>query len=1050
MKHPLPSAGRLSSEEGRLSPCAVNPASAQSPAPASRGRTRVFPLLAAALALGAPAGLSAQALVVDTADLAEVAAFHRAIFPTSTGVPIEWSGDLDTADPGETSAAFKDAVLRRINFYRALAGVPADITFDETNNDRMQQVAYFMLDSGDTDPAAWADSGATLAQQGWGPGNSLLLGSFGVEAIDRYIRVFTSSSGRFFNRHNLLEPKNQVMGTGDIPDNGGANATWTRDIDKNLAMPETRTDYIAWPPAGHVPYTHVSHRWSFALPVANFSGTTVSMTRDGAPITTSIESSVIDATSYDAIGWTYDGIAPGSFTVHPRPSDPVEYEVTLNNVLIDGTPHSFVYTVTVFDPHSPAHAATEIAVSGPAEPWTGEATEYTIDRPAYYALSQYRVLSATADSFLLHADDGLDGVIDNTADGVDLVVETPHPTAGGTSAFHLTLDGGPDQNFVLDTLFHARAGAELSFQNLYGIAASGHRAWVEVSLDGGTSWFPVDTQSGSSLGGTYALRSVPLADLEGRTFQLRFRYGVGPTGGTFDQSDPEFGWYIDAIALTGIDVVETTHLSDIESEEAFTLVAEDTDPIIVQARGFVGSAAFADEWGAVAILSPQSSVLSVITTDPEGVELAEGDELVLTAAATGTPTPAFQWFKDGEPVAGATAATLVIEEVVPADAGDYRLRASNGAGEVFSAIATVVVHPAPVVTPGSAPSGAKRGETVELSVTATNATSFQWRKDGVAIAGATTSELSILFTGPAQAGVYSVVATGPGGTVETEVATLAYLPFGRPVNISTRAVVGEGSDILIAGFVLTGPGDTRVLVRGVGPGLSNFLDPDLLLENPRLDLQRRNQDGTWETLEINTHWAESSLAEDLAVNPFVPADPDDAAIMLDLPAGVYTARLRGDAAGDTGIALVEVYMVDIFDGELEGPEPVNFSARGLVGQGALTMIGGFVVDGDAPRTLLVRGLGQGLRPLFPEAQHDLLLEGPRLRLFDAAATLIEENTDWGDHPRADEIEASDFTPADPDDAAILVTLEPGPYTVHLNALDKTGIGIIEIFVIGEE
>jgi hypothetical protein len=122
-------------------------------------------------------------------------------------------------------------------------------------------------------------------------------------------------------------------------------------------------------------------------------------------------------------------------------------------------------------------------------------------------------------------------------------------------------------------------------------------------------------------------------------------------------------------------------------------------------------------------------------------------------------------------------------------------------------------------------------------------------------------------------------------------------------NISTRAFVANGSDVVIAGFSLgNNTGDDRIVVRGLGPSLSGFgLAP--LLADPTLEL--RNSNGT--LLTSDNDWQDNAAqeAEIIAAN-LAPNDPKEAAIAVTLPAGVYTAILAGLNNG-TGIGIVEVY-----------------------------------------------------------------------------------------------------------------------------------------------
>ncbi|PTY05791.1 hypothetical protein DB347_15665 [Opitutaceae bacterium EW11] len=126
-------------------------------------------------------------------------------------------------------------------------------------------------------------------------------------------------------------------------------------------------------------------------------------------------------------------------------------------------------------------------------------------------------------------------------------------------------------------------------------------------------------------------------------------------------------------------------------------------------------------------------------------------------------------------------------------------------------------------------------------------------------------------------------------------------------NLSARASVGTGDDVLIAGFITAGGGAMRILVRAIGPGLKPF-GVGGVLDDPQLEIYRGS-----ERIAVNDNWssdpagAASVLDATASVGAFaLPAGSADSALVLSLPAGAYTAQVRG-RDGTTGVALVEVY-----------------------------------------------------------------------------------------------------------------------------------------------
>ena len=145
--------------------------------------------------------------------------------------------------------------------------------------------------------------------------------------------------------------------------------------------------------------------------------------------------------------------------------------------------------------------------------------------------------------------------------------------------------------------------------------------------------------------------------------------------------------------------------------------------------------------------------------------------------------------------------------------------------------------------------------------------------------------------------------TPPAGIALVEVYDLNTPAASKLGNISTRAQVGTGNNVVIAGFILGNKaGDDRIVVRGIGPSLSAFGVPNPL-QDPMLEL--RDKDGN--LLRSNNDWQDDSAqAAQINAAGLAPSNPKESAIAATLPPGAYTAILAGSNNG-TGIGLVEVY-----------------------------------------------------------------------------------------------------------------------------------------------
>lgn len=289
----------------------------------------------------------AAALGVDINSRESVREFYNT-YCTPADPAIGWAGSIAGCDEGSTSQAYREAVLQRINWFRCMAGL-ADVSLDQAYNEEAQQAALLVSRNGTVNhhpPATWhclteATSNAV--------GVSLLYwNSSGSAAISGWIRdVGDPALG---HRRWILYPQTKKTGTGNVPNSSPySQAAAMRGWDDNQGgpRPATRRDFVSWPPAGYVPYQVVYGYWSFGYADAGFSGATVTMTKNGSPISVALETPS-PTPGEDTLVWRPEN-HPDSYS-WPNPGDDDVYTVEINNVVIGGSPRSFEYTVTIFDP----------------------------------------------------------------------------------------------------------------------------------------------------------------------------------------------------------------------------------------------------------------------------------------------------------------------------------------------------------------------------------------------------------------------------------------------------------------------------------------------------------------------------------------------------------------------------------------------------------------------------------------------------------------------------------------------------------------------------
>ena len=290
-------------------------------------------------------------LAVDTQDRQESQEFYDSYFLPSTDVKPQWTGNYAACDAGTTSDAFRAAVRMRINYVRAMAGVPADMVLSEEFNRKAQQAALMMSVNGELDhtpPEDWTcytADGATAAGH-----SNLFLGPSGAEAILGYVEDPGENNYFVGHRRWILCPQLQAFGTGDVPGAGdgryqAANARWVIDPEHIWDQrPPTRDGFVAWPPPGYVPGPLVFPRWSFSYADADFADAEVHMRNGEADIAVTVEPPV-DGYCENTLVWE-PGVDWRSLDITRDRT----FTVDIRNVLLDGQRRSYTYTVTIFAP----------------------------------------------------------------------------------------------------------------------------------------------------------------------------------------------------------------------------------------------------------------------------------------------------------------------------------------------------------------------------------------------------------------------------------------------------------------------------------------------------------------------------------------------------------------------------------------------------------------------------------------------------------------------------------------------------------------------------
>jgi hypothetical protein len=275
----------------------------------------------------------------------------------------------------------------------------------------------------------------------------------------------------------------------------------------------------------------------------------------------------------------------------------------------------------------------------------------------------------------------------------------------------------------------------------------------------------------------------------------------------------------------------------------------------------------------------------------------------------------------------------------------------------------------------------------------------------------------------------------PTPTVTPVSPTPTPIPPAQANNLSTRMRVGTGDNVGIGGFIITGTAPKHVLLRAIGPSLTQSGVPNALAD-PVLEL---HGPGAFATI-TNDNWRDDPLQEAAIIATGIPPTNNlESAIDTTLNPGAYTAVVRG-TNNTSGVALVEIYDLS----PAVAAKLANISTRALVGTGDNIVIAGFTLGGNnGGDRIVVRGLGPSLAGMGVTN----VLADPTLELRDGNGALLVLNNNWQDDPTGnEELIASGLAPTNPLESGVAVMLPPGAYTALVAGVNNgAGIGLVEVY-----
>ncbi len=347
----------------------------------------------------------------------------------------------------------------------------------------------------------------------------------------------------------------------------------------------------------------------------------------------------------------------------------------------------------------------------------------------------------------------------NTAPAITTQPNSQSVTVGGSVTFTAAASGTPAPTYQWRKDGNPIGGATNASLTLNNVQAGDAGTYTVVATNSVSS----ATSNGATLT-VSAAATAPSITTQPNSQSTTPGGSVTFTAAASGNPTPTYQWRKDGNPIGGATNASLT-LNNVQAGDAGTYTVVATN-----------SAGSATSNGASLTVSAATTAPS-ITTQPNSQSATPGGSVTFTAAASGNPAPTYQWRKDGNPIGGATNATLTLNNVQAGDAGTYTVVATNSVGSATSNGATLTVSAAtaaPSFTTQPSSQSTTPGSSVTFTAAANGnpAPTYQWRKDGNAIGGATNSSLTLNNVQTGDAGTYTVVATNSVGSATSNGATL--------------------------------------------------------------------------------------------------------------------------------------------------------------------------------------------------------------------------------------------------------------------------------------
>ncbi len=513
---------------------------------------------------------------VDTQSRNDVISFWHCVYMESE----------DYQSSATSSQSFKDDVQRRINYYRAMAGLNADIDLTSTSTvvingstpagaqpsasttkQAAAQAAADMISDNSSEfiqgggvatgahdphnpPTSWISDSSTARNGAYY--SNLAVGVYGPGAIDAYIledaqAAAGSENDEVGHRRLILRSSLQEVATGDTTAGSNIFSANALYVIGNLSS-STPAQFVAWPNAGYIPEAITPERWSLSYPNADFSTATVTVTdANSANVPITIQSTSANYGD-NTIIWEFTSSIPSA------ESTDQSYHVTVSNIDIGGTTTSHSYQVTIINPDRLLESTD---LSGSTSP-PDSGANYFFDAVEHAEDYHFKVSSLSSPSTWVEKADSASTILNETTLTDSQLRTADHSTSSSLSLrLAFTSNTETFSAVELKHLFIPRTGSQVNINTLRGVMLS-TTTWALQIRSGNGAWQDLKTLTNPNSSTSFPLDSsfksesvnIPV-EFHDKSASLRIVYRKSATDTSFTLSQSPFiGVFADDISLT--------------------------------------------------------------------------------------------------------------------------------------------------------------------------------------------------------------------------------------------------------------------------------------------------------------------------------------------------------------------------------------------------------------------------------------------------------------------------------------------------------------------